>query len=161
MSETTPNRRRIDRGLVVASLVIACSIVLIIWGVTTAITGDDGIDRPPQIESVSPVENAVQVLQQESVTVDLQSGYEAVLIIDDIELETTNIGEIVTNPGELRVLPPTATYDPGNAVISFTPSPDAVITEFTQGTHLAQVLYWKVDEGRNSAQSYRWRFVVV
>lgn len=154
-------RRRPDRGLLIASAVIAGGLALIVWGMLSAITGDDGIDRPPEIQGLSPVENAVQVLQQESVTVDLQFGYEAVLIIDGIELPTTDISEIETAPGQQRVIPPTATYDPGNAVITFSPSENALITEFTQGRHEARVVYWKIEEGRQSALSYTWTFTVV
>lgn len=157
----TPRRRRVDRGLLIASFVIAAGIALIVWGFFTAITGDEGIDRPDAIESISPVENAVQVLQQEGIAVDLEFGYEAVLIIDGIELETANIGELEAEPGQLLTLPPTAIFDPGNAIISFTPAEDAVITEFAQGRHDARVLFWKIEEGRGNASSYNWSFEVV
>ncbi len=154
-------RRRLDRGLLIASFVIAAGMSLIIWGFFTAITGDEGIDRPAEIESVSPVENAVQVLQQERIAVDLEFGYQAVLVIDGIEPETTNIGEFEAEPGQLVTLPPTAIFDPGNSVISFQPSDDAVITEFSQGRHEVQVVYWRIEEGRQNASTYRWSFVVV
>ncbi len=154
-------RRRFDRGLLIASLVIAAGLTLVVWGFFTATTGDEGVDRPAEIESISPVENAVQVLQQEGIVVDLEFGYAAVLIVDGIELETTDISRIVTNPGQLRTIPPTATYDPGNAVISFVPSDGAVITEFSQGRHQARVVYWKLEEGRENARAYNWSFVVV
>ena len=55
----------------------------------TALTGDDGVDRPDAIESLSPVENAVQVLQQEGIVVDFQYGYEAGLSIDGTEIPVT------------------------------------------------------------------------
>ncbi|MGK0276865.1 MAG: hypothetical protein ACI9N0_003264 [Ilumatobacter sp.] len=156
-----PRRRRPDRGLLTASFVIAAGLALIVWGFFTAITGDEGIERPLAIESISPVENAVQVLQQERVAVDLEFGYEAVLILDGIELETTNIGELEAQPGEQIALPPTAIFDPGNAVISFVPNDNAVITELTQGRHTVRVVYWRLDEGRENAKSYNWSFVVV
>lgn len=154
-------RRRPDRGLLIASFVIASGLALIIWGFFAAITGDEGIERPDPIESLSPVENAVQVLQQEGVSVDFEFGYEAVLIIDGIELETTNIGNIEVEPGQLVSLPPTAIFDPGNAIISFNPSEDAAITEWSEGRHQARVVFWKTEEGRGSAQSYTWSFEVV
>jgi hypothetical protein len=157
----TKRRRRPDRGLLIASAVIACGLSLIVWGVFTAVTGDEGVDRPPEIESISPVENAVQVLQQEQITVDFEFGYQARLIVDGIQLETTNIGELEAKPGQLLSLPPTAIFDPGNSVISFQPSEDAAITEFTQGRHTARVEYWKIDEGPENASSYNWSFVVV
>lgn len=154
-------RRRLDRGLFLASAVIAAGIALIVWGFFTAVTGDEGIDRPPEIESISPVENAVQVLQQAKIEVDLEFGYEAVLIIDGIEPETTNIGEVEAEPGQLVTLPPTAIFDPGNSVISFQPSDNGVITEFSQGRHDVEVVYWLIEEGRQNASRYRWSFVVV
>jgi hypothetical protein len=124
---TSPSRpkRRIDRGLLLASLAIATGVILVVFALTSARTGDDGIDRPDAIESVQPVENAVQVLQQERVVVDLEPGYEARLVIDGIELPTTVIGESDVDPfeqpapGEQIDLPTTAVFDPGNNVISF------------------------------------------
>ncbi len=161
VEERVKRRKRWDRGLLIASFVIAAGTVLIVWGFFTAITGDEGVERPEQIESISPVENAVQVLQQEGVAVDLVFGYEAVLVIDGIELVTTNTGRLEAEPGQQLEFPATAIFDPGNSVISFTPSEDAAITEWTEGRHQARVLYWRIEEGRDSAQSYTWTFDVV
>ena len=159
--------RRIDRGLLLASLAIACGLLLIIFGVTTALTGNDGIDRPEAIESVQPVENAVQVLQQERVVVDLEAGYEARLIIDGVELPTSVIGQSDVDPfeapapGQQVDLPTTAVFDPGNSVISFQPVEGAPIESFTQGLHEVQVIFWRIEEGPEQARSYRWEFNVV
>lgn len=157
----SPKKRRFDRGLLVASLVISAGVALIVWGLFSAITGDEGVDRPVEIESVEPVENAVQVLQQERIAVDLEFGYEAVLIIDGVELETTDVSKIPTEPGQQRTLPETAIYDSGNAVISFTPVEGAAVDQLTEGRHSAKVIYWKTVEGRDNARSYSWSFVVV
>ena len=160
-------KRRFDRGLLIASLVIACGIILVIFGVTTALTGNDGIDRPEAIESVQPVENAVQVLQQERVVVDLQPGYEARLVIDGIELPTTIIGQSEVDPsdqpepGQQVDLPTTAVFDPGNAVISFQPVEGALIESFSEGLHEARVIYWRIEDGPEQALSYRWEFNVI
>jgi hypothetical protein len=167
--EPTADRkpRRIDRGLLLASLAIACGIILIIFGVTTALTGNDGIDRPDAIESLQPVENAVQVLQQERVVVDLQSGYEARLIIDGIELPTTVIGQSDVDPfeqpapGQQVDLPTTAVFDPGNNVISFQPVEGALIESFTEGLHEVQIIFWRIEDGPEQALSYRWEFNVI
>lgn len=167
--EPTPPRpkRKLDRGLLVASFVIACGIVLIVWGFTTALTGDDGIDRPEAIESVQPVENAIQVLQQERIIVDLQPGYEATLIIDGIELPTTVIGQsdvdpnVQAQPGQQIDLPTTAVFDPGNAVISFQPVEGALIESLEQGTHEATVVFWKIEDGPEQARTYTWNFEVI
>lgn len=160
------HRRRPDKGLLAACFVIAGGLALIAWGMTAAITGSDGIDRPDEIENLSPVENALQVFQQEQVLVDLEFGYEAVLIIDGIELPTERIGEFggdlsPDNAGEQISTPPTAVFDPGNSIISFRPTDGAPIELFEEGRHEAQVIYWKADEGRDSALSYRWSFEVI
>ncbi len=160
-------KRRLDRGLLIASLAIAFGLVLVIVGLTTALTGNDGIDRPEAIESVQPVENAVQVLQQERVVVDLQPGYEARLVIDGIELPTTIIGQSDVDPfeqaepGQQVDLPTTAVFDPGNAVISFQPVEGAPIESFAQGLHEVRVIFWRIEDGAEQARSYRWEFNVV
>ena len=154
-------RRRLDKGLLTASVVIAAGIILIIWGMTSAFTGDDGVDRPEEIETLSPVENAVQVLQQEQVMVDLVFGYEARLEIDGVELPTELLGQVEVEPGVQIDLPPVAIFDPGTGVISFQPTDGAPIEEFTEGRHEAKITYWKTDEGEDSARSYRWSFNVV
>jgi hypothetical protein len=156
-----PVRRRFDRGLLLASLVIACGATLIVWGMVTALTGEDGIDRPAVIESVSPVENAVQVLQQEGIIVDFEFGWEARLFIDDVELPITPLGQVVVEPGQQLDLPPTAVYDVGNAVLSFQPVEGAVIESFGEGRHEAQVVYWKTVDGPDTARSYSWSFNVI
>jgi hypothetical protein len=160
-------KRKFDRGLFVASLVIAGGLVLIIFGFTSAITGNDGIDRPEAIESVQPVENAVQVLQQDQIVVDLLPGHEARLVIDGVELPTTVIGQsdvdpdVQAQPGQQIDLPTTAVFDPGNAVISFQPVEGALIETLTEGTHEATVYFWKIEEGPDQASSYSWTFEVI
>ena len=162
---TVPSpRRKLDKGLLAACFVIAGGLMLIIWGLWTAQTGDEGIDRPEVIENLSPVENAIQVLQQETIVVDFEFGYEAELILDGILLETTRIGELdLSNlePGQQVETPPTAVFDPGNARLEFRPSEGAQIEELTEGRHTATVIYWPIDEGRESARSYTWSFDVI
>lgn len=166
-ASTDRPKRRLDRGLLIASLAIASGLVLVIFGLTTALTGNDGIDRPDAIESLQPVENAVQVLQQERVVVDLAAGYEARLVIDGVELPTTIIGQSDVDPfeqaepGQQVDLPTTAVFDPGNAVISFQPVDGALIESFDQGLHEARVIYWRIEDGPEQARSYRWEFNVI
>jgi hypothetical protein len=160
-------RRALDRGLLIASLVIASGIMLIVFGVFSAQTGDDGIDRPEAIESVQPVENAIQVLQQDQIIVDLQAGYEGRLVVDGVELPTTIIGQsdvdpsAQVEPGQQIDLPTTAVFDPGNAVLSFQPVDGALIETFTQGEHEVTVFFWRIDEGPDQARAYSWTFNVV
>lgn len=159
--QAPPRRRGLDRGLLLASLVIAGGFILIVWGLFGAVTGDEGTDRPTAIENLTPVEDAIQVLQQEAVIVDLQFGYEGRLTIDDVDLATTTIGEIVVDPGEQLELPPTAIFDPGNSIISFQPTEGAAIDSFSAGTHRVRLVYWRVEEGPDSARSYTWSFNVI
>lgn len=165
--QPAPKRRRLDRSLLLASLVIATGLTLIIFGFISAQTGDDGIDRPEAIESVQPVENAIQVLQQDQIIVDLQSGYEGRLVVDGIELPTTIIGQsdvdpgVQAEPGQQIDLPTTAVFDPGNAVLSFQPVEGALIETFTEGEHEVTVFFWRIEEGPERARAYTWTFDVV
>lgn len=162
-----PDRgRRFDWGLIAACFVIAAALVAIAWGVGSAVTGSDGIDRPDVIEDLAPVENAQQAFQQEQIMVDLQFGYEGVLIVDGIELPTSRIGEFSGDlspdqAGAQVSTPPTAVFDPGNAILTFRPSDGALIESYTEGRHSVQVIYWKSSEGPENARSYRWSFDVV
>jgi hypothetical protein len=104
----------------------------------------------------------VRVPAQTQVFVDLAPGYTGVLVVDGLELETVSIEALQDKqkPGQQIVLPPTTIYEPGNATLTFVPSPDADIQEFSQGEHIVQVIYWKVLEDRGSARSYTWTFNV-
>lgn len=160
-------RRSFDRGLFFASFVIALGVVAIIFGLVSAETGQDGIDRPEAIESVQPVENAVQVLQQDQIIVDLLPGYEARLVVDGIEIPTTVIGQsdvdpnVQAAPGQQVDAPTTAVFDPGNAVISFQPVEGAPVETFVEGTHDVTVFFWKIEDGPDQALAYTWSFEVI
>lgn len=157
--------RNIDKGLLAACFVIAAGLVLIVWGVSTALTGTEGVDRPDEIENLSPVENAVQVLQQESVFVDLAPGYEGVLVIDGIELGIDRPDRVDDDlePGEQQLTDPTrARYDPGSNTLTFRPAEGAPIESWTVGRHEVVVVYWLIEDGRGvDDQRYRWSFDVV
>lgn len=154
--------RRPNLKLLLASFTIALCLVAIGYALSLAVTGDEGANLPSQIERIEPVAGATQTPAQTSVLVDLVAGYEGVLIIDGLELETINLGDLRDQapPGQQVTLPPTTVYEPGNATLSFDPSPDSTITTFTQGRHVVQVIYWQIVEGRGSARSYTWSFEV-
>lgn len=157
-------RRRIDRSLLLASLAIAAGLALIAWGVTVAVTGDERRPLPDTIESVSPADGASQVPQQSGFVVDLVTGYEGTLTIDDVELPVARLDElggVDREPGEQIDVPPVAVYEPGNATLTFTPSDAALITSLDSGSHRATVTYWKTEEGRDEARSFSWEFTVV
>ena len=167
-SATSPEggrrRRRIDRGLLLASAGIAVGLVLIGLGVIVSVTGDEATKLPDEIESIAPVPDAVQVLSQSSVFVDLLSGYTGVLIIDDVEIDTIDLGEIDSSgvePGQQIDIPPVTVYEPGNATLTYTPSEGAPIETFATGLHRTQVIYWRIEEGRSQARLYTWTFNVI
>lgn len=145
------------------SLVIASCLVAMGYAVSSAVTGDEAFKLPDTIEQVDPVPAAVRVPAQTSVFVDLLPGYTGVLIVDGLELETVNIEDLqdtANRPGQQITLPPTTIYEPGNATLTFKPSDDAPISEFTQGEHIVKVVYWKIVEGRTTARSFTWTFNV-
>ena len=154
--------RRPNFKLLLASFVIASCIVAIGFALSLAVTGNEGAHLPKHIERIEPVAGATQTPAQASVLVDLVAGYEGVLVIDGLELETVNLGELrdETTPGQQVTLPPTTVYEPGNATLTFDPSPDSSINSFSQGKHVVQVIYWETIQGRTTARVYSWTFEV-
>ena len=145
-------------------IVLLIGSMLVVRGLLVGITGDERADLPTHVESVQPVPEAVQVLNQSNVFVDLDAGFTGVLVIDGIELETLNIDELADDavePGQQVELPPVTRYEPGNATLTFTPSAGAPITEFDDGVHTVEVVYWPIEEGRRAARTFTWTFTVV
>lgn len=166
--ETPPEpkrRKRIDKWTLALSLVIAVGLVLIGRGMAVSLTGDDRAKLPATIEEIEPYPEAVQVLSQSRVFVDLESGYTGVLVIDGVELPTVNIDDVneqfEAEPGQQIQLPATTIFEPGNFTLTFVPSDDALVKKFDTGLHTAQVIYWKIIEGRQRPLSYSWTFNVV
>jgi hypothetical protein len=157
-------RRHLDKTLVIMIAVLGVGIALVARGVLVSITGDARSNLPELIEQLEPVPEAVQVVSQSNVFVDLASGYTGVLVIDGVEIETVSVedvGDIQVQPGQQIDLPSVTIYEPGNATLTFAPSQDAAITQFSEGQHTAQVIYWKVDESRLRSRSYTWTFQVI
>lgn len=155
-------KRRIDKQSLVVSLGVAIGIVLVVAGFQSASTGRDAQNIPDVIERMSPGPGD-QVVQQAQVSVDFIEGYQATLIVDGIVLETTRLDELsdpsnMPRAGAQVELPPTAIYDPGNYIISFTPQKGAPIETFVQGKHTASVRYWKIVDGERKARTFAWEF---
>lgn len=153
----------INKQLLLVSVGVAFGLILIGMGLQSATTGREAQNIPAVIEDMRPGPGD-QVVQQAQVSVDFVEGYEASLEIDGIALETTRLDELSAEgnsslePGAQVEIPPTAIYDPGNYIISFTPQEGAPIEVFTQGVHTATVTYWKIIDGKAKARSFTWEF---
>jgi hypothetical protein len=159
-----PLRARLDKTMVFMLVLLGVGVLLVVRGLLVGITGEERSDLPAYIESVDPVPEAVQVPNQSRVFVDLVPGYTGVFVIDDIEIETRNIddlGRVDVEPGQQIELPPVTIFEPGNATLTFTPGAAAPITEFVDGEHTVEVVYWRVEDGRQRARSFTWTFNVV
>ncbi len=156
-------KRPINKQLLLVSVGVAFGLILIGMGLQSATTGREAQNIPAVIEDMRPGPGD-QVVQQAQVSVDFVEGYEASLEIDGIALETTRLDELSAEgnsslePGAQVEIPPTAIYDPGNYIISFTPQEGAAIEVFTQGVHTATVTYWKIIDGKAKARSFTWEF---
>lgn len=163
-------RKRIDVKLLLASLGIAAGIVLAVIGVRTSVTGREQLGLPPEIESVDPISGATQVPQQTRIFVDMVDGYEGVLVIDGVELPTVSLDDVSKTPpglgsanGEQEQIdvPEGAVFEPGNVTLTYTPEEGGIVGPFATGTHIAEVIYWKTEDGRQKSSSYTWSFYVV
>lgn len=157
-------RRRIKLETVLISLGILVGVMFVIYGLNSATTGRDALGYPAEIVDISPAPNDRQVLSQTEVSVNLQDGYEAVLVLDGIEIPTTRLEDFVpvaAKPGQQIELPPTAIYDQGNSLIRFEPTDGAVIEKYTVGIHQVKCIFWRIEEGRVAAKSYEWSFEVL
>jgi hypothetical protein len=156
-------RRRLDVKLLAASLAIAVGLVLIGFALLRADLGGED-DFPSAIQNVSPVPDAVQVLTQTQVIVDLAEGYEGRLMIDGTELDTVRLDELGNanaEPGTQVDVPPGVVFEPGNGTLTFTPGEGAPIERFADGTHTATVFFWRSEEGPAAARSFTWTFAAV
>jgi hypothetical protein len=154
---------RPNPGQLIASLGIALGIVMVIYALDIATTGDELAKLPVAIESIDPVRDAAQILSQAKVFVDLKTGYTGVLILNDVELVPIDISDLkaATPAGKQISLPPTAIFEPGNYTLSFQPTPGALIEKFNTGTNRVTVRYWKIADGPTKAQSFTWTFTVI
>lgn len=153
-------RRRIDKGLLVASLVLALGVTLIAVAFATATTGRDALGLPEAIDRIDP-EMGDEVLRQSSVVADLAAGYEGRLIIDkrELEVQTITVDQEV-EPGQTVNQGVLVTrFDPGSGTLTYQPQEGAPIESFATGTHEVTVIYWKAIDPTN-ARSFTWQFKV-
>lgn len=159
-----PAERRGRLKLIVASGLIAVGLVIIGYGGFTAVTNNGTERLPDEIESITPVDEAIQVPQQTQVVVDLKAGYTGRLVIDDQELTTHDLADSQSadpQPGQQISAPAGVVYEVGNATLTFTPSANAELEHFSPGNHIVEVVYWKLSDGPSQASTFRWTFHVV
>lgn len=144
----TPSTRDLLRriGLALAVLLAGGAIVL---GVTRSETGPrtEQVDQAIELQVPRPGELA---LRQAQVGVDLAPGYTGVLLIDGVEIPLDQY--TVPNPTDLSANP--------LGQVFFAPGEGKEFEEFAEGDHTVTVIYWRADEGRESARSLTWSFSV-
>jgi len=152
-------RRPLDVRRLGVSLVIAGALALIIYGFASAQTGDDAVEiTDPAIERVLPLPGAL-VLRQSQVGADLATGYRGVLIIDGQEIPTQDAQAPGAANNDVAVNYD-AVFDLAQNTVLFLPRQGATIEEFAPGDHQATIVYWKLDEGRDRAKTFAWKFKV-
>jgi len=152
-------RHLLDVRRLGVSVLIAAALALIIYGVASAETGDDAVEiTDPAIERVLPMPNAL-VLRQSQVGADLAPGYRGVLIIDGQEIPTQD----AQAPGAANsdaTVNYDAVFDLAQNTVLFLPREGATIEQFAPGDHQTTVVYWKIDETRDQAKTFAWKFKV-
>lgn len=164
-----PGRRRVDRGLLIASLVLATGAVLVVYATLNAITGDERTKLPAAIESISPLPDAINVPNRTSIVVDLADGYVGRLIVDDQAFEAPGSGALQISatippppePGVQVVREPGLDFEPGTNRLVLVPGPQIGIERWSAGTHLVTVEFWPIVDGPDNAEIYRWQFAIV
>jgi hypothetical protein len=137
-AERAPLKARIAIGL----LVLGC-LVGVTWGFGSTKNQTEG-QLPSSIESVSPVNNALTVPAQSTITVNLKFGYDADLIIDGVEIPRDQ-----------------TKYDKATAELRFTPGPDKDLKVLPGGTRRAMIVYWPLTGTREAnGEIYQWTFSV-
>jgi hypothetical protein len=150
---------RLDGRRLLASLVVAVALALIIFGFASAQTGDQAVEiTDPGIERVLPLPGAL-VLRQSQVGADLAPGYRGILIIDGQEIPTQDAQATGDGNNDVSVNLD-AVFDLAQNTVLFLPRQGATIEQFAPGDHQMTVLYWKLDETRQQAKRFDWKFKV-
>lgn len=135
-------RAPIVARIAVALLVAGC-LVGVVWGFGSG-ANQTGKPLPKEIEMVDPVQNALTVPSQSSITVDLKFGYDAALLLDGVEIPLDQ-----------------TTYEKATAVLRFTPGPGKDLRELPGGLRSATVVYWPVTGDRETnGQAFSWTFSI-
>lgn len=99
--------------------------------------------RPPAVVAVSPGEGDTEI-RQTTIFAELASGFDGELRINS---------RVIPKDQEERL-------STGNTRIGFTPGKDKEIPAFPPGHNCAEIRFWPVDEGPQSASNYSWCFTL-
>ena len=142
-----------------ATVLIAGALALIVYGFASAQTGDQAVEiSDPAIERVLPMFGAL-VLRQSQVGADLAPGYRGVLIIDGQEIPTQD-AQATGNASSDVTVNYDAVFDLAQNTVLFLPREGATIEQFAPGDHQATIVYWKLEESRDEAKTFSWKFKV-
>ncbi|MGH9229625.1 MAG: hypothetical protein ACRD07_13045 [Acidimicrobiales bacterium] len=138
------------RFRVVAAVVLALAIAAFVGAyVATSDEGDDELGTSGDASGTEIVEQRIpapdsQVPQQSTVGIDLLSGWEGTLQLNDVEVPLDQL-----------------TLTPELARIEFTPGDGKVVEELQAGLNCVNAIVWPIPEGRDAARQIPWCFTVV
>ena len=133
------------RQRIVISLLLAAAVVGIVFAFQEAQEPEDAvIHRDSRVTNIFPGDGDT-ILRQDTVSADVAFPYTGVLILDGIEISEPQLKSVQV----------------GNSTrLSYTPGPDSITGFLRAGRHNAEVLFWRPEDGRNDASSFRWQFEV-
>ncbi len=144
MSDASDNSRASTRvqyprwlwavGFVLAVIVAVAVVALFSVG-TESTTVDQGA-----VERLLPANNS-QVLQQESVGIDLAPGYDAALTVNGMPIPTDQLDKTT-----------------GLNIVMFQPGPGKVIEYLPSGQSCVLATYWRLDTGPGESSARTWCF---
>ena len=154
--------RKLDKRLVICSLLIAAGLVIVVVGLLRGVTGRAAENLPAAIESLEPSVGATNVPNQSRIFVDLEAGFTGELTVDGVFLETVD-EDVLRDvaPGEQAKEALTTVYAEGNATLTFQPRDGAPIESLDEGLHDVTITYWPLVDGRDQARTFTWQFTVV
>jgi hypothetical protein len=147
---TTSTSPYSTRFKVIAVIVLALAIAAFVAAyLATSDEGDDALGTSGDAIGNEIVEQRIpapgsQVPQQSTVGVDLLSGWEGTLKLNDVEIPMD----------QLKLTPELAR-------IEFTPGDGKVVDELQAGLNCIKAIVWPIPEGRDAARQIPWCFTVV
>jgi hypothetical protein len=147
---TTSTSPYSTRFKVVAVVVLALAVGAFVAAyIATSDEGDDELGTSGDVASNELVEQRIpapnsQVPQQSTVGIDLLSGWEGTLQLNDVEIP---LDQLMLTPELAR--------------IEFTPGDGKVVEELQAGLNCVNAIVWPIAEGRDAARQIPWCFTVV